>query len=325
MDRAPLDITESTRDVAGFPYPDWESLATGIETTLVETEWSSAWEALARQWVDKLCCRLGEDYRPFETDNFLIVTEAPEHIIADSHRFFEKALAEIKRLLPGVAADEGYGKHVVLMIADLTDYYTYTGYFLPDGEHPQSGGTFLRGEGYAHFVVPTTDYGFFRSPFVHELTHACLAHLPLPLWLNEALAMRMEDEMCGLPLELDREIYEKHQALWDEDTIQQFWCGQSWDIPGDAFELSYSLARILLRKIEVDVQPPFEVLLRFIAKADMSDAGAEACAEELQLPLQDLVADFLGERDWEPRPETWFPGEQMAADTGATPNNSTFH
>jgi len=42
-----------------------------------------------------------------------------------------------------------------------------------------------------------------------------------------------------------------------------------------------------------------------VLQSDWSDAGAAAAREQLGLELSDLVASFLGEGDWQPKPETW--------------------
>jgi hypothetical protein len=49
----------------------------------------------------------------------------------------------------------------------------------------------------------------------HELTHACTAHLRLPPWLNEGLAMRTVDHMVGYPtiLETTRAMVQFDQSV----------------------------------------------------------------------------------------------------------------
>jgi hypothetical protein len=199
------------------------------------------------------------------------------------------------------------------MFARLDEYYRYITYFYPEGEHPMSGGVCLSGEGYVHFAFPTPDYSGYRSVLAHELTHGCLAHLPIPTWLNEALAMRMEEVVCGSgTFGLDGELYDRHVAHWNADSIQAFWTGESWEIPGDSFELSYSLAQLLWRKIEVDLGASHERVVRFIADAQSKDGGEAACQAVLDTSLGDLVTDFLGEGEWKPNPDKW-PNKPDAA------------
>jgi len=91
-----------------------------------------------------------------------------------------------------------------------------------------SGGVCLS-PGYTHFVMPMNEwFAGYRSVLVHELTHVLLQRLPVPPWLNEALAMRMEEVVCGETIfRMDEELYERHAAMWDAETIQLFWSGEA--------------------------------------------------------------------------------------------------
>ena len=300
------DISRHLKQKEGFCHPNWKAIDRQIEKSVAESDWNAAWEAAARQWIGRLCARLGDGYQLHETANFMIVSEAPKRIMTDACHFFEKALTQILSALSGVALDEGYGKHVVLMFSLPKHYYKYISYFDPAGEHPTSGGVFLPGEGYAHFAFPTTDYSSYRAVLVHELTHGCLAHLAIPAWLNEAMAMRMEDAVGhSNSLNLDREIHERHMDHWNSQTIQQFWSGESWEIPGDSFDLSYNLAQVIWRKIEVDLGAPRQAVLEFISSAEEKDAGEAACNRVFGVKLGELAGDFLGEGDWSPKPNIW--------------------
>lgn len=142
----------------GFCRPDWKAISAYIEDNLPESERKSAWESASMQWVDRLGRQLHGKYRIWETPNFLILTEASERISRDVCNSCEATLKHILTSLPGIASDEGFGKHVVLMIASLKNYYLYISYFYSEGEHPMSGGVCLDGDGYTHFAFPTTDY-----------------------------------------------------------------------------------------------------------------------------------------------------------------------
>lgn len=300
------DITEHLHLKEGFCYPDWNAIAEVIEKTLPESEWFSAWESVTGRWLRRMRDQLEGEYQVYETPNFLILSAAPIRIIRDAYKSYEEALTRILSNLDGVASDARYGKHVVLMFSNLDEYYGYISHFYPEGEHPMSGGLCLRDYGCVHYAFPTTDYATYRSVLVHELTHGCLGHLPIPTWLNEALAMRMEQLICGSArIHLDRESHAKHTRHWNKETIQQFWSGESWNIPGDSFELSYSLAQILWQKIETDLGTPRAEILQFASSATYEDAGEAACRSILHLSLGDLVADFLGEGEWAPDPRKW--------------------
>lgn len=304
----------------GFCHPDWDAIAGVIEKDVPEDEWRPAWVAVARAWVTRNRELLGGDYQVYETENFLILSAAPLRIIRDACKSYEDALKQIVTGLGDLAWNDGYGKRVVLMFATQEDYYGYIHHFYPEGDHPMSGGVCLSSDGYLHFAFPTVEYLGYRTILVHELTHGCLHQLPIPSWLNEAVAMRMQEAICGTQtFHLDKETYNRHLAHWDAETIQQFWSGESWAIPGDSFELSYNLAQVLWRKIEVDLSAPRPAILEFIAIAHRDDAGEAACQSLFELGLADLVTDFLGEGPWEPDPGQW--RAETASNSQTTPEH----
>lgn len=300
----PIDLTRYQVERERFCYPDWLAIGDEIKSRFSKSQWPAEWNHITRKWVNQNCEVLGGEYCVHETDNFLILSNAEERVIRDACISYEGFLEDILKELAGAAVDDGLGKHVVFLLSDLDDYYEYVSHFYPEGEHPMSGGLCIGTDGYIHFAIPVTDYSSYRTVLVHELTHSCLAHLPLPVWLNEAVAMRMEQAICGTQnFFIDHDIYQQHCDHWNEQTIQEFWSGKSWEIQGDSFELSYSLAQILFRKLEVDVNAPRQEMMRFITAADSSDGGDLACRTIFNLSVTDLVSDFLGEGNWAPQLE----------------------
>jgi hypothetical protein len=296
------DITEHFHIEQAFCYPDWAAIGQSIEDNLPESEWYSAWDIVTLRWIEKIRDKLAGGYQIYTTPNFMILSEAPARIIKDACHAYEEALKKILTTLEGVASDGGYGKHVVMMFTTIDDYYAYITHFYPEGDLPMSGGICIH-KGYIHFALLTTDYNSYRTTLVHELTHGCVTHLPIPSWLNEALAMRMEQVICDSTVfHLDQEMYDRHLAYWDEETIQQFWSGESWTIPGEGFELSYNLALVLWQKIETRLSAPRAAVFEFILNAHFDDAGEAACQDTFGLSLGDLVSSFLGEGPWTPAP-----------------------
>jgi hypothetical protein len=295
--------------VNGVCRPDWEAISRVVES-LSQADWSLAWAGVARQWVNNLSREAGEAYRVFETDNFLIMTSAPDRIAQDACKSYESALKQIVSSLQPAAATPSF-KQVVLMFADLDQYYGYIAQFYPEGEHPMSGGVCLTESGYVHFAFPTLDYSSYRTVLVHELTHGCLAHLPIPVWLNEGLAMQMEQAICGTQVfTMDADKLERHFAHWNAMSIQDFWTGESWNIPGDSFELSYNLAQVIWRKLQTDFASSREQVIGFVASASAEDAGEAAFQSLFNRSLEQVVAGFLGKGDWKPKPANW--GEVQA-------------
>ena len=133
------------------------------------------------------------------------------------------------------------GKHVAIIFKDLDHYYDYVSMFLPEeGEFGISSGMYIN-NGYGHFVFPTQDMEYAEPIAVHELTHACLSHLPIPTWLNEGLAVLMEEVLANNTLYIDKEIVAQHHQYWNEENIQEFWSGDSFYASDEGQGLSYRI------------------------------------------------------------------------------------
>lgn len=170
------------------------------------------------------------------------------------------------------------------------------GFTQPVGIHPTSGGCLIHKD-YVHIAIPYVPHGL-RQTIAHELTHNCLVHLKLPLWLNEGLAQLFQHAVATQPRPLlNHELRERHLAFWNEQTVQEFWAGVSFRKPGDSNHLSYSLAEIILNLL-TENQGDWG---GFIKNADWRDAGQTAAFDFLGADLGSVMATFLGEGDWRPR------------------------
>lgn len=288
-----------------FCYPNWKKIRGFVSKSHPENEWNTVWHAISLEWIARIKKGLGQEYRVHETKNFLLLTQASDRLLDDASEFYERSRRFILQSFPQIAKDEGYGKNVVFMFDTEDDYYDYILPFYPDGEHSQSSGVFLH-NGYGHFAFPTHDFASYRGVFVHEFTHLSLAHLPIPTWLNEALAMQTEDRLAGTaPFEMDEELHELHRNYWNEKTIQTYWSGRSFDTPGDPSRLSYNLSQLLMQKIDQDIRPTQEKLMNFISSSNWKDAGEKASQVHLGIGVGDLVASFLGKGNWVPKPKSW--------------------
>jgi hypothetical protein len=140
---------------------------------------------------------------------------------------------------------------------------------------------------------------------VHEFAHACLAHLSIPRWLNEGLAVMVQTHITGLSYnqyDLDKmhDDLQGHASLWNERTIQDFWSGDSFSNTEEN-HLSYDLAYRcvgLLAKDEAAIR-------KFIPEANTTDAGEAAALKHYGKSLGLLIAEFLGQGDWSPKPDRW--------------------
>ena len=287
--------------VDGFPRPDWNAIAEQIHNG-PENTWEAEWQLWSHRWLDSVLEQLPDNYRVVESDNFLVLTAQEDRYVDLLSTFLERTLKSILSNLGGIASDDGLGKHVVLMFDNQEHYYQYNLYFYPDeGEFALSSGMFLN-VGYGHFVFPYVEQFEAEATSAHELTHACLRHLPLPLWLNEGFAVTMEDDLCGsAPLRMDKERLDEHREFWNADTIQEFWSGTSFQRTDEGNELSYELARYCLRALAHE----YDVFSAFANSATFEDGGESSAMEFFGGSLGGVIQQFFGDGSWHPQPDSW--------------------
>ncbi len=287
--------------VDGFPRPDWNAIAESVHAGPEDT-WESGWVTWSRRWLDGILERLPAAYCIEESDNFLVLSAQDDRYVQLLTQFLERTLRRILASLDGIASDEGYGKHVVLMFDEQEPYYQYKSWFYPDeGEFILSAGTYLNA-GYGHFAFPFMEMSDAEATSAHELTHACLSHLPIPLWLNEGFAVTMEDEICrSAPLLMDNERFAEHASFWNAETIQEFWSGKAFSRTDEGSQLSYELGRYCLRALSHD----YETFAAFANAATFEDGGEAAAVANYGGSLGGVIHQFFGDGDWSPRPESW--------------------
>lgn len=279
--------------------PDWNQISERLNQYYSTEELHSAWTSECNKWLSALASHFGTDYRIVETENFSLISNESDRYIKLFSEFLERTLSRIIKTLPGIASDDGYGKHVAIIFKDMDQYYDYVSLFYPDeGEFGLSSGMYIN-EGYGHFAFPHEDITLAEPIAVHELTHACLAHLPIPTWLNEGLAVFMEEVLAGMGLEINSEVMADHQQFWSLNTIQTFWTGKSFHLADEGQGLSYHLSHLLTRNISKD----YQAFARFVNEANVMDAGADACIHHLGVSLGQLVGVALGDGEWEPSQE----------------------
>lgn len=301
--------------IDGFPSPKWKLIAERIEAA-PESEWQELWTQWVRRWLEATISVLPPGYQLFESGDFFVMSAQEDRFTTLLVEFLGRARRSILSKLDGIASDDGFGPHVLLMFEDQEHYYRYISRFYPEeGEFALSSGVFLNGA-YGHFVFPFVEMYEAEATSAHELTHACLRHLPIPTWLNEGLATTMEDELCGsFPLRMDDERLQQHRAFWTESTIQEFWSGDSFRRTDEGAELSYELARFGVRALAHD----YGAFSGFANDADFSDAGDAAARQHFGGGLGGLIEQIFGKGDWAPKPDLWHvehASEQVtAADT----------
>lgn len=144
--------------------------------------------------------------------------------------------------------------------------------------------------GCSHYATVKNDLRLIEPIIAHEMTHGCLGHLRLPAWLNEGLAVNVEQRIAPTPsAHTPLQLHGKHAAFWGESEIQEFWAGKSFLRPDDGNLLSYALARLIVEQLSRDWEP----FRRFVLAADSADAGAAAAKEHLGVDLGEFVCALL--------------------------------
>ncbi|WP_442506027.1 hypothetical protein SH528x_004847 [Novipirellula sp. SH528] len=287
-----------------MPRPKWEAIASWVASNVESISLNEYWTQIARDWLARLAQSLPRGYAVLESPEFLLLA-SDESLGKRLLSYSERARRIILTTLDGVASNEGHGKHVVLLFADIESYYDYVTDFYPDeGEFALSGGMFLD-VGYGHFAVCPAYGDDYERVIAPELNHALLRHLPLPLWLNEGVTQVMEDVVQDSSyFMMDHEILRRHRAYWNAKTIDIFWSGDSFYAPDEGQELSYHLSQVLFRNLMSDYPKAVKEIL---INANFVDAGNSAFVDSCNMPLAERVAQFLGDGPWAPRDNYVFP------------------
>lgn len=285
-----------------FPRPNWEAISTHVDNNYKDTELNDLWCNIARAWMTRLQSYLPSEYTVHESDNFILLTSESERYVSLLQKFLERTLQMILETLTSIASDYGFGKYVTLIFDDIDTYYSYMSYFYPnDGEYGLSSGAYLN-KGYGHFAFPHQELSYAESIAAHEMTHALLSHLPIPAWLNEGMAVSIENMITGLtPLRMDNELYSRHKSFWGGKEIQEFWSGDSFHRTDEGQELSYHLAQFAVNSLSQD----YDSFVKFTNKAHFSDGGETAANEIYEGSLGNLITQFFGQGEWVPKPEAW--------------------
>jgi hypothetical protein len=284
-----------------LPIPDWE------RQTWPQTQDDAALHAhangMAAAWIDATAAVLPQGYHRSESDNFMLLSsleERPARLLLD---YLERSRRRVLATLPGITADHGHGKTVVMVFAGEDSYYDYVAHYGSESSEPEafSGGMFIDA-GYGHFVFAQGPFESMEPVVVHELTHCLVRHLDIPAWLNEGLAVNTEHRFTrASPRWRPNELRYLMEQFWTPQTIQEFWTGASFRRPDDGQPLSYELAKLLVQLLDKD----YELLARYCNAASREDGGAQAALEVLGTDLAELAACVLGPGDWLPQPVRW--------------------
>lgn len=281
-----------------------------LRETRVDSSWErhAFWTSALRGWAQRLCDELSEGHRVHESANFIALSPQDERTTRAMLDYAEKTLQRIARVLPGLTSDDaGLGKIGLFVFDSREAYYDYVSHYYPEsGEFGFSSGMFIQA-GYGHFVFVADDMLAMEPVIAHELTHCRLAHLPLPAWLNEGIAVNTERRLAPRPQHRPADPAQLHRRqlrYWNAESIQHFWSGASFLHADEGQELSYDLATHLVSLAAGN----YEMFADFVRHANGADAGDAACREHLGLSLGQLAQSVLSEGPWEPLPQQWIEG-----------------
>jgi hypothetical protein len=297
-----------SENVAGFSRPRWKTIHQFVQQHVPKEDLESAWCFIAEKWLRQLAVDMGGGCRVHHSTNFLCLSDLGREAVRSTLAYAESVVRGIRSTLQEAAWTGYYGKHVLLVFKDQDDYFAYISYYYGEGSHALSGGIFIR-DGYGHIAFPYVSPPMTEHVLVHELVHNLLGHLRLPRWLNEGLAMVIESRLSPVPFLLDKDLVERHSRHWNEQSIQGFWAGTSFDEPGESNELSYSLAEILVSSI----LDKGSALVGFVTNADWRDAGQDAALSCLNMDLGEMAGGFLGPGHWRPQRKAIADISQLAA------------
>jgi hypothetical protein len=302
-----IDLSELLTWEEGLPRPQWDLINAWVESRGDPDRKHDAWAAIGRSWLGHLAQALGGAYGTEESDQFLMLAPEPESA-ASLLRFGAHCKDGLLSVLGSVAEFTAPGKQVVVALRTAEEYYRYISIYYPEGNFGGSAGCHVR-VGYPHLVLLGKQLSQLEDTLAHELTHAALHHLSMPLWVEEGLTQMFQHEATGRGLlVVDGEMARRHKRYWGRRGLDKFWRGEGFLHPGRVQELSYQLAEILARLLLEDARPrwfgwvqkPRQRYFAFLRGAAATDCGEAACQEHLGFGLSDLAARYLGAGSWSP-------------------------
>lgn len=299
----------------GLPVLDWNAAQQWVDGVAGEQAQVRAWAECERAWLEHLRVALGPQYRLRAHGTVLLLSTLESNVAEATLAFVNKTRQRVVHLLDGIAEVPDWGHEILIVFDDEDTYYRYVAHYYPEaGEFAGSGGMYINA-GCSHFVTVKADLRAIEPVIAHELTHACLAHLPIPAWLNEGIAVNTELRLCPPPSPFatsSAQMHVRHQNFWGPEEIQQFWSGKSFLRADEGNELSYDLARIIVSQFGAT----WDRFQPFVLSAHAEDGGASAAAEHLGVRLGDAVAALLEQEpsaQWAPNPAAWTGAPESGA------------
>lgn len=289
-----------------IPLLDGHQLTIWLNDNVATDSRTSMLNEAKLAWLMHVRDALGADFQVTESKTALLLSSLDPTKARAHANFMSKAREQVLGTLDGIARVPQSGKDILILFEDAEHYYRYLSFYYPDAAAlGLSRGMYLRA-GVGHFVAVKADLYAIQPMMVQEMTRLCLAHLPLPLWLNMGVAVNTGRQLvktkscggCG-----SQQLHHRLLTYWHESEIQEFWSGASFQREDEGLELSYELARIMVELLARD-WPSFK---SFVISAHADDAGAAAARAHLDMDLGELVCALL-ERDFS---AGWSPDELL--------------
>lgn len=311
----PIDVAAIFGISDQLIFADWTRIDELLAPLPEGKAQSDAWAACQLSWLQHLGTALGPTYQVLSSgDAFLLSNLQPRPAKAALEFLGSTRRHIVGGILKDIAQPPRRGKDILIVVEEHEAYYDYVAHYYPsEGDFAASSGMYIDA-GCGHFVTVASSMHSMEAVIAHELTHACVAHLPIPAWLNEGLAVNTESRIAHTYAEYGRpqQVHRDLQRYWAEDNIQNFWCGSSYIRPEEGSALSYHLGRIMVEQMSLD-WPSFRA---FTLQANRADAGQAAAEEHLQARLGAYVCALLQKEytmDWEPNPARWMQAPEAGA------------
>lgn len=289
---APFPLAPHMARQDGLPILDWKAVDAWLAGALPRERQAVARAACQDAWLLHFRQALGPAYHLAGSATAVLLSPLEPNVSRAALEYMERTARRIARVLDGIARGPAAGRHIFIVLEDAAACYRYAAAFPPAaGDDIAYGGAALIDGGCSHYVTVRAGLGALEPAIAHAMIHGCLAHLELPLWLNEGLAVNtgrlVGGRSCGgcRP----RHLAGHHPAFWGEAEIREFWSGAAFHRPDEGHLLAYDLARLLVERLARD----WESFRRFVLAADRRDAGAEAAERHLGIELGGELAALL--------------------------------
>jgi len=289
----PFDVAAHLHGDGHMPLLDWAALDAWAAEAAPDDDAvrARAVEQGRRAWLLQLRDALGGHMALLETADCYVLSPLVPSVARATAQYVTRTRQRIGQLLQGMADFPAGHKSILLVLDSEESYCEYVAQYYDEGEFARSGGMFIH-FGCPHFVAVAADLAAIEPVIAHEMTHSALAHLHLPTWLDEGLAVNTERRLTGTPppRHTPQQLHAMHLRFWTPERMQEFWSGASFFRSDDGNLLSYELARILVDYMARD----WAAFRTFVTTARRADAGAEAAATALSLDLGSSVGALLG-------------------------------